>query len=520
VATSAPERLGVRGRWIPILSYAMLIVAFVLDVKTPQTLVIAILLNVPIVFSAFSGSRALTTSLVAVALLANAVAGYANGVEAGRFDPIGVADRFLAALSIVLVGWLGTTLQERARRFGRLAAQEARARREGQLGVAVDRMRASLSYDLVLRAIVREAPALFEGEDARWLGADRAPVLLAHRDSEEVEIEDAPLGPELASLTRRATEDDEVLVLEHGDPVGGLVLDRIGAGAALAIPLADRGTALGVVLVGAHDAAAFDDNARTLARVYARSATAALGQARLFAQLAERNEALSERGAVIRDLVYALSHDLRTPLAALILTFRQAKDGLYGPMPSSYGEILDRSLIATDELQRLAQTLLLVARFESGERQPRREWVAVDELVREVAGELAPIAAARTVQVHVDADTLRVVADRGDLRRAVTNLVANALEHAPAGGAVDVGVHRSGARTVAITVADDGLGVAPDARATLFQRFGEGRGRRGAGSGLGLYIVRRVAEEMGGSVRYEPREPNGSIFTIALPATA
>ena len=494
----------------------MLLVAFVLDAKTPQTLVIAILLDVPIVFSAFAGSRGLTTALVIAALIANVLAGWINGVQAGRFDPIGVGDRFLAALSIVLVGWLGTTLQERARGFGRLAAQEARARREGQLGAAVDRIRSSLSYALGLRAIVREAPALFDGEHARWLAADRGPVLLARRDSEDVVL-DETAGPALSSLARRALEEDDVLVVVHGDPVGGLALDGIGAGAAMAIPLADRGTALGVVLVDAWTTDPFDESARTLARAYARSATAALGQARLFAQLAERNEALAERGAVIRDLVYALSHDLRTPLTALSLTFRQAKDGVYGPMPAAYGEILNRSIVATDELQRLAETLLLVARFESGERTPRREPIDVDQLVREVTGELAPIAAARTVHLHVDAESpAQVTGDRGDLRRAVTNLIANALEHAPAGGAVDVGVHPSGS-TIALAIGDAGPGLAPEARETLFERFAGGQNRRGAGSGLGLYIVRRVAEESGGSVRYEPREPHGSVFTIALP---
>lgn len=508
-----------RTRWVPVLSFALLLLVFAVDIVTPQMLVLAILFNIPIVLSAFVGNRTLTTSLVVSALAADVAAGYINAATAGVVDPIGVANRGLAALSIVLVGWLGTTLQERARRFGELAAQEARGRREAQLAVAIDRIRASLSYDLVLRAIVREAIPLLDAESARWIPAERSDgILVAEAGRNDVELDETPASPEIASLARRALDDDEVLSIELRDPVGGLVLDRLGVRAALAIPVAERGAALGVLLVGRDmPIGSNDDGTRTIARAYARSATAALAQARLFAQLAERNEALAERSAVIRDLVYAMSHDLRTPLAALGLTFRQAKGGLYGTMPTGYGEILDRSVVAADELQRLADTLLLVARFESGERRPQRETVDITALVGEVAGELQPIASARAVQLTVGPGCgAHVEGDRSDLRRALTNLVANALEYTPAGGHVDVDTHCE-QDIVTIAVTDDGPGVAPEARATLFQRFARGQGRRGAGSGLGLYIVRRVAEEIGGSAGYTPRAPHGSTFTITAP---
>jgi two-component system sensor histidine kinase SenX3 len=69
---------------------------------------------------------------------------------------------------------------------------------------------------------------------------------------------------------------------------------------------------------------------------------------------------------------------------------------------------------------------------------------------------------------------------------------------------------------IELVVADDGFGVDARTRATLFERFSSGS-RAGGGTGLGLYIVRRIAEDAGGSVRYEPREPRGSVFTLRLP---
>ena len=92
---------------------------------------------------------------------------------------------------------------------------------------------------------------------------------------------------------------------------------------------------------------------------------------------------------------------------------------------------------------------------------------------------------------------------------------ANALEHTPAGGLVELSV-ATAADTVTVTVTDDGFGVDERLRPHVFERFASGS-RSGGGTGLGLYIVRRIAEEIGGSVRYAPREPRGSVFTLTLP---
>jgi len=97
----------------------------------------------------------------------------------------------------------------------------------------------------------------------------------------------------------------------------------------------------------------------------------------------------------------------------------------------------------------------------------------------------------------------------------VINLAANAVEHTPVGGNVELRT-ATGARFAEVVVSDDGFGVDETTRASLFQRFANGASA-GSGTGLGLYIVRRIAEETGGGVRYEPREPRGSVFVLTLP---
>jgi signal transduction histidine kinase len=116
-------------------------------------------------------------------------------------------------------------------------------------------------------------------------------------------------------------------------------------------------------------------------------------------------------------------------------------------------------------------------------------------------------------------DELAIAAgDEGELRRAVMNLVANAIAWTPEGGTIAVNVSRDGGAVTA-SVEDDGYGVPATERGLLFERLPvRPISGSGSGSGLGLYIVRRIAEGHGGSVTYQPREPRGSKFTVTLPA--
>ncbi len=506
-----------RSRTIAVIAFAILIAAFAIDAVTPQTLVIAILFDIPIVLAALTRSRGLTASLVVAALVADLAAAVINAAHDGyRWEPIGVGDRFLSGLSIVLVGYLSTAVQERAERVGRLSAQETRARREVALAAAADRIRASLSYDVVVRAIVREAPRALGGDVAMWYPYDAGRESLAARTGgDEVDVLDERAAPEIVSLVHRVIEDATVTVVGPVDLVGRFVLERLAAPGAFALPLIDRGRPFGVLVVTSGSATP-DEVVLADARGYAALASNALAQARLFDEISERNEALAERQAVIRDLVDAISHDVRTPLAALAMTLRQAVDGAYGPLPERYAEVLRGSLVSINELQRLAETLLLVARFESGERRIEREPVDLSALLNEVGAEMHALADMRGVNLTVEAGGgVTTRGSRGDLRRAVTNLAANALQHTPSGGHVTLRA-RVDPAAVEVVVADDGYGVDARLRATLFQRF-SGGGSGATGGGLGLYIVRRIAEEGGGTVAFEPARPRGSVFTLSLP---
>jgi two-component system, OmpR family, sensor kinase len=233
----------------------------------------------------------------------------------------------------------------------------------------------------------------------------------------------------------------------------------------------------------------------------------ALGQAR-----AEQQAVLDRQRRFVADA----SHELRTPLTSILANLELLSAELSGEDQ----EIADSALRSSRRMRRLVADLLLLARADAG-RVARREPVNAGAVVREAAGEAAPLARGHGLTVDVQPGAPLVVEAPGDeLHRLVLNLIQNALVHTPPGTAVDVRARREGPH-VLIEVSDEGPGIPPAMRAQIFDRFVRGDGDRGAvgsGSGLGLAIVRAVAESLGGTVELSDNEAGGARFTVRIPA--
>jgi signal transduction histidine kinase len=221
-----------------------------------------------------------------------------------------------------------------------------------------------------------------------------------------------------------------------------------------------------------------------------------------------------------RDLVANVSHELKTPIAAIRAHLENLLDGVERPDPATLQVMLEQS----DRLTRLVDQLLDLSELESGDVPLRREPVEVAALFGQVASEIEVAGGAAGVRlVREVSDVLPPIdADRERIHQVLFNLVDNAVRFTPEGGTVAMrATPRRG--SILIEVIDTGVGIAPEHLPRLFERFyrvDQARSRGEGGTGIGLAIARSVVEAHGGKLRAESELGRGSTFSFELPAAS
>ena len=227
---------------------------------------------------------------------------------------------------------------------------------------------------------------------------------------------------------------------------------------------------------------------------------------------------LDQSFEAMRRFVADASHELRTPLSVI----RGEADLALSHDRSSaeYREALAVVLDESRRLSRLVDDLLNLARADAGRVRLQEEDFYFNELVAECCRSLAPLAAARDIRVECPCDI--DIPFRGDeqlLRRLVLNLVDNAIRYTPAGGLVTAAVEAK-SHGVRLQVSDNGPGIPPEAAPHIFERFyrvSRARSRDEGGFGLGLSIVKWIAETHRGAVELDSGPEIGTTFTVTLP---
>lgn len=223
-----------------------------------------------------------------------------------------------------------------------------------------------------------------------------------------------------------------------------------------------------------------------------------------------------------RELIAAVSHDLRTPLAAIRATIEAIVDGVVTD-EATIRRYLRTMHDGTKELSRLIDDLFDLSRIEAGALTLMPAPTAVADLVSDTLERMRPQATARDVTLDgfAEANLPLVPLDARHIGRVLTNLVDNALRHTPPRGCVEVSVRRDGAG-VRVDVMDTGDGIAPDDVPYLFERFYRGeksRSREHGGAGLGLAISKGLVEAHGGTIWVQNVQPHGARFSFTLPLT-
>jgi two-component system sensor histidine kinase KdpD len=347
---------------------------------------------------------------------------------------------------------------------------------------------------------------------------------------------------ELAARSRRQARESALLaevatsLLKRGEVSGEL--ERIAAEAAQALqverarieldehaisasdaaerfPLAVEGRRLGTIYLERprHGSAAAR---RRLLPALASLLGLAIDRERLAREALEA-EALRRSDAMKSAVLRAVSHDLRTPLMA-ILTSASAltrEDLELGREDRS--ELAATILGEAGRLDRLVANLLDLSRLQAGAAQPEPDLWPIDDLVVQALDEIG--AAGQRIEVSLPEEAPAVRADADQIERVLVNLIENALKYSPAAEPVLVQVTKTPS-DVLVRVVDRGSGIARADRERIFEPFQRGSDGGVRGAGLGLAIARGFAEANGGRVWTDSREGQGSTFVLALPAAA
>jgi len=253
-----------------------------------------------------------------------------------------------------------------------------------------------------------------------------------------------------------------------------------------------------------------DGDAGARVRVAGRDEIARLGAA--FNAMSEQRQRVEElRRAMVGDI----AHEMRTPVTNIRGWLEAAEDGVV-PLDA---ELVTSLLEEAALLQHVIADLQDLAAADAGELRLHPQEVEAAELLHALAEAFGAAAEAAGVALAVRAEPVVVTADPIRLRQAVGNLVTNAIRHTPPGGRVTI-AGRTDAGFLVIDVTDTGPGIPQEQRALVFERFWraeKSRSRQTGGSGLGLSIVRKLAEAHGGTASLTSVPGAGATFTLRLP---
>lgn len=337
--------------------------------------------------------------------------------------------------------------------------------------------------------------------------------LLLPDDSRQLQ----PLGAEPPNF--KLSERDQGVadwVFDHGERAG-LGTSTLPGATAFFLPLGNAQNKVGVLAVKPlQSGSTFDTGQTHLLETLASLTALALERAEL-AAVAEHNRVQIETERLRNSLLSAVSHDLRTPLAAIAGASSTLVESDATLDHAARRELAESIYDETERLNRLVANLLDMTRLEGGAMSIKKDWQSLEEIVGVVLNRLSRQLAEYRVETHLDPNLPLVPLDDLLIQQVLMNLLENALRFGPKGTAIEISA-RANEREATVEVADHGPGLPPGDEAIVFDKFYRGQGShpRG-GAGLGLAICRGVIELHGGRILAENRPSGGAVFRFTLP---
>ena len=397
---------------------------------------------------------------------------------------------FVAAVIGTLTAWLR----------GQLVEARLRERRTAALF--------RLSHDLAVRSTARDVLEAAVVRIAEALGG-RAAVLLPGGDGRLGHAAgDALAHDEDPRSAQRAYDEGQIIGLDAGVASGPQPLY---------LPLQASAGVLGVLAIRAADARALLDPERLqLARALAGQTALALERCRLGDQAQEaRTQAETERARSA--LLSSVSHDLRTPLAAITGAASGLRDDRGSLSEATRHELAETISEQAQRLNRLIGNLLDMTRLESNTLLVRKEWHSLEEVVGAALARLEATLGDRPIRLEIPADLPLVPLDDVLFEQVIANLIDNADKYSPPGLPIDVRASIVGG-TLRVEVADRGPGLCAGEERRVFEKFYRGAAALGRpGSGLGLAICQGIAAAHSGAIAVAARAGGGAAFTVSLP---
>jgi signal transduction histidine kinase len=425
---------------------------------------------------------------------------------------------------------LARSLEQRDREAVRLALAEyaseyATSGPAGLVRTLTAQEQLGAHVDLFVRAIDRRRGIRYLSQPGRWTDFDLdAPVPSPQPRTYVWSRLASQSGDNVLEVASMSPADGVVLQVGRSDQGRHEVLERfrdlLGAllGATVVIGLAAGSVLTRRALRPVNDLARMvDETVRTGrldARVEAREGGDALDAlGRDVNAMLDRIESLV---TAMREALDAVAHDLRTPLMRLRVAAETALQGEADA--ASCRESLSDCLEETERVQAMLDSLMDLSEAEAGTMALHRQAIPVRSLLEDTLSLFGDMAEDRKVELRIAEPVDHVVdGDLNRLRQVLANLVDNALKHTPPGGQIILGSQAEGDQ-VALTVTDTGEGIAPGDLPRIWDRLFRGdRSRSKRGLGLGLSLVRAIAEAHGGRVEVHSAPAQGARFTVHLP---